>query len=60
VKHPALDCPEIDASNFHYLIVTREMKKSGDTQKLFIPHTAVAYIACYSDEGAKPMGFLPG
>ena len=58
LKHPALDCPEIDPSNFHYLIVTREMKRGEGTQKLYIPHSSVAYIVCYSDEGPKPMGFL--
>lgn len=58
-RHPALDCPEIDPTNFHYLIVTRQAKGSGDAQKLYIPHSFVAYIACYADNGPKPFGFIP-
>jgi hypothetical protein len=58
-KQPALDCPKVDPSNFHYLIVTREIRHGGGTQELYIPHSAVAYVVCYEDKGPKPMGFLP-
>ena len=58
-EYPALDCVEIQMDQPYYLYAKREMKKpAGATQVLHLPHSAVAFIAGYDDDGPKPIGFV--
>jgi hypothetical protein len=60
LKHPALDCTEIATDGPCYLFAIRDMTKhGGGSQRLYVPHGAVAFIICYADEGPMPLEFVP-
>jgi hypothetical protein len=58
-SYPALDCVEVQMDQPYYLYAKREMKKpAGEPQTLHLPHSAVALIVGYADDGPRPMGFV--
>jgi hypothetical protein len=69
-SYPFIDCAKLE-EKLNYLFVTREMRKPppstkhlGNTQTLFIPHSAVAFIVCYDvadpavSDPPNPIGFV--
>lgn len=58
LKHPILDCAEINADLPSYLSATRDMKSQGKShQSLLIPHGSVVMILRYAEEKPNAVGF---
>jgi hypothetical protein len=58
LKHPVLDCTEIETHNPHYIFAKRPLKEPGLHQSLYLPHGSVVQIVVYDDQQARPPGFV--
>ena len=57
IKHPILDCTEINADLPYYLSATRSMSKGKSHQSLLIPHGSVVMVVSYAEEKPNDVGF---
>lgn len=60
IRHPVLDCADINTESPCYLFVKRDPRQSnGPRQQVYVPHGCVVAIHVYDDSGPKPLGFVP-
>lgn len=60
VRHPVLECTEVDLSNHWYIFAKNSLAREGRTyQSIYLPHNSVIQIIRYEETEGTPFGFLP-
>lgn len=57
LKHPILDCVEVEPDRPNYLFVVREKRDNKARQTQYIPHAYVLSIHRYAEKDPPPFGF---